>query len=303
MQPLVEIRVRTVIPDTELEKKIGKVITDKDYNVLLTGPAKVFKPNGELLCIYLPDSIPKKLKEQSYPILHEIKGKTNNRGMASGSVRVGRTGGNGRNMDAHPVMSSVIGYFEKQGGRFPFCRTTAWTGQNADEFKSIFPLFKHIESEFKQYVPDRYARQKRRAEATNPQWVISDTPYSTITVNNTYPTGVHQDRGDLDEGFSNLCVLRRGKYKGGYLTFPKFRVSVDLQDGDLILMDAHEWHGNTQLNLEDEKAERISLVLYYRTNMVACGTPEEELAHANQVATKAFLEPTVADTVTTEFTK
>ena len=197
-------------------------------------------------------------------------------------------------------MSNLIGYFEKQGGRFPYCRTTAWTGQNADEFKSIFPLFKHIQSEFKQYVPDRYARQMRRAKATKRDWIIGDTPYSTVTVNNTYPTGVHQDKGDLDEGFSNLCVLRRGKYSGGHLTFPKYRVSVNMQDGDLILMDAHEWHGNTFLQLESEDAERISLVLYYRTNMIACGTPEEELEHANATSTKAFLEPTVADTVTTD---
>ena len=67
-------------------------------------------------------------------------------------------------------------------------------------------------------------------------------------------------------------------------------------------MDAHEWHGNTQLRLEAKDAERISLVLYYRTNMLNCGTPEEEIEHAKRTATKAMgIEPTGADTVTTEF--
>ena len=300
MQPLVQIRLRSVIPDEELQEKVGKVITEKDYNVLLTGASKVLKPNGQLLCIYLPKSIPQNLNDLSYPVLHEIRDKTDNRGLASGSQRVDKKGGRG-NSRAKPVASSIIGFFERQGGRFPFCRTTAWTGKNAEKFESIFPLFKHIESEFKAYVPERYAKQKRRAEATEPDWIISDTPYSTVTVNNTYPTGVHKDQGDLDEGFSNLVVLRRGEYEGGHLTFPKYRVAVNMQDGDLILIDAHEWHGNTNMMLHSEDAERISLVLYYRTNMISCGTPEEEIEHAKRTASKAVgIEPTAADTVTYE---
>ena len=302
MQPLVEIRLRSKISDEELEDKVGKILTDKDYNVLLTGATKVYKPDGKLLCIYLPQSIPQELRDLAYPVLHEIQGTTDNRGLASGSKRVTREGS--RYSRANSVKSSLIGYFERQGGRFPYCRTTAWTGSNAEKFREIFPLFKHLESEFKQYVPDRYARQKRRAEATEPEWVIGDMPWTTVTVNNTYPTGVHKDQGDLDEGFSNLAVLRKGDYAGGYLTFPRYRTAVNMQDGDLILMDAHEWHGNTQMRLDSEDAERISLVLYYRTNMITCGTAEEEIEHAKRTASKALgIEPTAADTVTTQFTK
>tara|TARA_R110000824_G_scaffold146625_3_gene315637 strand:- start:345 stop:1253 length:909 start_codon:yes stop_codon:yes gene_type:complete len=302
MQPLVEIRLRSKISDEELEDKVGKILTEKDYNVLLTGASKVVKPDGKLLCIYLPQSIPQKLNDLAYPVLHEIQGTTDNRGLASGSKRVQRDGS--RYSRANSIKSSLIGYFERQGGRFPFCRTTAWTGSNAEKFREIFPLFKHLESEFKQYVPDRYARQKRRAEATEPEWVIGDMPWTTVTVNNTYPTGVHKDQGDLDEGFSNLAVLRRGDYVGGHLAFPRYRTAVNMQDGDLILMDAHEWHGNTQMRLDSEDAERISLVLYYRTNMITCGTAEEEIEHAKRTASKALgIEPTAADTVTTQFTK
>ena len=303
MQPLVQIRLRSVISDEELQDKVGRIITEKDYNVLLTGASKVYKPDGKLLCIYLPGAIPQDLRDLAYPVLHQIQGTTDNRGLASGSKRTKRQGERkeATSRSAH-VTSSIIGYFERQGGRFPFCRTTAWTGKNANKFKEIFPLFKHLESEFKQYVPDRYARQKRRAEATEPDWVIGDTPWTTVTVNNTYPTGVHKDQGDLDEGFSNLVVLRKGKYSGGHQTFPRFRLAVNMGDGDLLLMDAHEWHGNTQLQLESEDAERISLVLYYRTNMLACGTAEEEIANAKRTASKALgIEPTAADTVTTEF--
>jgi hypothetical protein len=68
-------------------------------------------------------------------------------------------------------------------------------------------------------------------------------------------------------------------------------VAVDLHDGDLILMDAHDWHGNvpiycrcsgTPLNglCEDCGAERISVVAYFRTKIAECGSPDEEMARA-----------------------
>ena len=302
--PLVELRVRTRISEEELKQKVGKIITDKDLNVVLTGPTLVRKPDGSVLCIYLPGALDPKLIDAAYPTLHSIQTGTANRGLASGSQRVARI--DSVEEDARyaiTVKSSLIGYFERHGGRFPFCRTTAWTGDNAEEFRSIFPLFDNIAEAFAAYLPDRYAAQAHQASQTDSGWVIGDTPYTTITVNNTYPTGVHKDVGDFDAGFSNLVVLRRGEYDGGILTFPEFRVGANMRDGDLILMDSHEWHGNTKLVLGSEDAERISLVLYFRTNMIACGTPEEESEHAKRTVSPElqFSSPEPSDTVTTEY--
>ncbi len=142
-------------------------------------------------------------------------------------------------------------------------------------------------------MPDRYANQAAVVARTQPEWVIPGTPFSTVTVNNTYPTGVHKDAGDLDSGFSTLSCLRRGSYTGGVLVWPRYRVAADMQDGDLLLMDAHEWHGNTRIRpfhdasvhgdpeadfrpMPDEcagcSAERITVVAYYRTRLETCGT-------------------------------
>jgi hypothetical protein len=149
-------------------------------------------------------------------------------------------------------------------------------------------------------VPARYAAQLVEATRTEPDWVIPGTPFTTVTVNNTWPTGMHTDKGDLDAGFSTIAVLRRGGYTGGQLMFPEYRVAVDLADGDLILMDAHEWHANAEIRCwcfadEPERkrlfgwcdtskggcgAERISVVSYFRTEMTKCGTAEDEMARA-----------------------
>jgi hypothetical protein len=181
------------------------------------------------------------------------------------------------------VSSAIIGAVDPQG-QTRYCPLTAWTGAETERFRELWPLFQAIADHFKRHVPDRYAAQMERTRDTRPEWVIAGTPFTTVTVNNTYPTGVHKDAGDLHEGFSTIGCLRRGAYTGGRLCFPEYRVAVDLQDGDLILMDAHEWHGNTAITKESDDAERISVVCYYRTNMQHCGSADEEYQRALQVA-------------------
>ena len=271
MQQLAEIRVRTKTPQAELDKKVGKILRESDYNIRCTGPTKVVMPDGKPLCVYLPGIMAGQSHADAYDVLHTIQGE-GNRNLASGAPSY-QTGSRTR---FKPVKSSIIGNIDPLTS-VPYCRTTAWTGKNTDAFESLFPFFKQVESRFAEYVPDRYAAQKARAASTHPDWMVGGTVFTTLTVNNTYPTGVHKDKGDLDAGFSCLTTWRRGGYAGGHLTFPEWRISVDLQDGDLILMDAHQWHGNTLMELESEDAERISLVLYYRTKMLDCGSPEEEV--------------------------
>ena len=234
--------------------------------------------------VYLPNAIPPHLGEAHYPALHEIRAPTGNRGHASGGTRVQV----GRQMRANVVKSSVIGNMDPAGGWFPYCRTTAWSGKNTQQFRALYPLFQHIAAQMETYVPTRHAVQMAQAARTHPDWRVADTPFTTMTVNNTYPTGVHVDKGDLDEGFSCLAVWRRGQYSGGHLTLPEWRIAVDMQDGDLLLMDAHQWHGNTALELKSEDAERISLVLYYRTRLVKCGSHEAEAAKAQAHKTVAL---------------
>jgi hypothetical protein len=287
---MIDLRLRTKIPAEELQEKVGKILTENDYNVLITRECLVRKPDGTPLCIYLPAAIPLEIREAAYPILHELHRKTTrNRGKASGTQRPKLEGKDRRNESA-AISSVLLGAFEKGDRGQSVCRLTAWTGDEAEKFGDLLPFFRFIGDAFRDLVPDRYSAQMAEVDRTDPAWTIDGTPFTTITVNNTYSTGVHTDKGDLDSGFSNLTVLRRGQYVGGVLVFPEYRVGVDMRDGDLLLMDAHEWHGNTPLFCEHSRpkalrklcpscdAERISVVAYYRTNMVKCGTPDDEAA-------------------------
>jgi hypothetical protein len=283
MQNLMEYRVRSKVAPAELEAKIGRIVQDEDYNVLMTGPTRFMLPTGQPLCIYLPGAISLEMCDMAYPILHPIQSQTDSRSYASGSQPVKEN----KQTRYRSVKSTILGNIEPMGGgRFPFCRTTAWTGRNTGEFQALFPLFETIAEYFKEHVPERYANQMARTLNTDADWRIGTTPFTTMTVNNNYPTGVHTDKGDLEEGYSCLMALRKGNYTGGNLVFPEYRLAVNMQQGDLLLMDAHQWHGNTNIVKLSEDAERISLVLYYRTDVMFCGTMEAEAEKENYVRSK-----------------
>jgi hypothetical protein len=73
-----------------------------------------------------------------------------------------------------------------------------------------------------------------------------------------------------------------------------------MKEGDLILMDAHQWHGNVAIERLSDDAERISLVLYYRTNMMFCGTMEAEAEKENYVRSKPIPDRVKKDERTEE---
>lgn len=287
---MISVRLRSRISKQELDEKVGKVVGDDAYNLLLTGPSRVFMPDGRPLCVYLPGVMKRVVTEEQYAVLHSLRGdKTNNRGPASGS-KATRVGGQKRQYFM-PVSSNILGAFDP-GGTFKFCRLTAWTGKNLPEWGRLHPALRAVADNMRTHVLDRYAAQMEEIEQTHSDWVVPGTPFTTITVNNTYPTGVHTDKGDLDKGFSTIFCLRRGEYSGGKFVFPEFRVGVDLQDGDLILMDAHQWHGNTAIICAcGEKrtacceacgAERISVVSYMRTAMTKCASEADEIRRARE---------------------
>lgn len=303
---MMEYRVRSKRSDEWVEKYKGAQVNPEMISVKLEGPARVLKPDGKPLAVYLPGAA-KDVGDETYPEFTRLRALTDNRGYAAGAERavtLRRESASGTPRTRHePVMSSILGSFEPVGP-MQYCRLTAFTAQQVERWERLLPYFDRVVRLFEEHVPERYAAQMVAVENTRPDWIIRGTPFTTITVNNTYPTGLHTDKGDLDAGFSNLGVIRRGHYEGGWLSFPQYGVAVDMQDGDVLLMDAHEWHGNTPMYCAPcgealrkpghtcrdgaEEAlhyghdfvspERISIVSYFRTDIVECGTLADENA-------------------------
>lgn len=200
--------------------------------------------------------------------------------LAGGRVEQQLSNGDWIEIDPEVKQSGVVGYLDKNQ-RFPYCRLTAFNINHPEKFQSALPLIHAVDHVFKARLPDRYAAQTDVVQNTVDDYVITGTAFTTITVNLNFQTAVHKDAGDLKAGFGVMSALRAGKFDGCYTCFPQYRVAADMQTGDVLLADVHEWHGNTPLKPKGPH-ERLSLVFYYRENMKNCGTPTEELEHAKQ---------------------
>jgi hypothetical protein len=178
--------------------------------------------------------------------------------------------------DGGAVNSGIVGYFDRNV-RFPNCRLTAFNKKHFDKFKKAYPLIKLVDNFYKTLMPKEYKAQRSEADKTSQDFVIKDTAFTTVTVNKNWQTAVHKDAGDFKGGFGNLVAIRDGDYSGCHFVVVRWGVGFDLRNGDLLLVDVHQWHGNTPMIKEQNNATRLSLVMYYRENMIHCDTMEKEL--------------------------
>jgi hypothetical protein len=196
------------------------------------------------------------------------------------------------------VASGVIGSYE----RTPFlgqpCRLTGYTRRGLKQYIRGIPFLEAIDTQFKRLVPDAH-RKQLAAVSKKKMYQISDTAFSTLTINMNFRTALHRDAGDYSEGFGNLSVIEWGKYHGGQTLFPRFDVGFNLRTGDFVAMDVHEWHCNAPISETPEDAafnkklpdirtrdpetgvvgsqelfQRISFVCYFREKIKDCDEAE-----------------------------
>jgi hypothetical protein len=108
--------------------------------------------------------------------------------------------------------------------------------------------------------------------ATTPDYIIAETPFNAAAISFNFATGTHTDDQDLPGVLGAMTVVRGGRYEGGLLVFPKFRVAFDLYSGDLLLSDVHELHGNTALRSIPGQGiyRRQAVVCYYHQSIRHC---------------------------------
>tara|TARA_R100000329_G_scaffold35345_2_gene33217 strand:+ start:2700 stop:3590 length:891 start_codon:yes stop_codon:yes gene_type:complete len=284
-----KIKIKPRLTDKETDKLRGVLLSEKDYNTFINYDADVYcEETNKCIAKFRKKIIPGNIAKQAYEVLKSVATQSTNRGASAGLKENGKaTALNIRKKDgvrsntnySGSVNSGIIGYFDRNA-RFPYCRQTAFNEKQFEKFKKAYPIIKLVDTKYSELMPEHYALQRKIADETSQDFVIKNTAFTTVTVNKNWQTAVHTDKGDYAKGFGNLVVLRKGRYTGGYFVLPKWGVAFDLQNCDLLLVDVHQWHGNTPINKIDEDATRVSLVMYYRENMISCGTADEEVERA-----------------------
>lgn len=242
--------------------------------------------DGEPLVRLRRGAIERQTALKAFPFLYEQRKHTTNtrQEFSGGSYREIKSDGTlSKFTKGNNVPSATLG-FMCPDGRFNYCRPCFSNRDNPAGFQTLIPLLQEAAEVFKQTCPQQYAEQMEQA-AKIPDWVIPGTPFTTITVNNTYAGALHYDGANLLGAYAVMIVLRKGFYEGGEFVLADRKIGVDLHDRDVIVMrNRDELHGvipfKNGIGKKGKDWCRISIVCYFRGGMLDCGTAAEELQKA-----------------------
>ncbi len=278
--------------DEEMNKSEGKWFDEKDLHIVIKEDCDVYRlKNGvkKLLFKFRKNVIDPELCELGFKNYKGLAKPSRSRGAAAGPIDPEAVYWKKRTladtakwrtkymndkdgeitkskmMVNNPVASNALGYYEKSPNHKLPCRMTHYTTTSLKKYTAGLPFIQKIDSLYQELLPEEYGDQKQRA-VLKEDFQILDTAFSTITINRNFRTALHKDAGDY--GFGNLSVLTYGKYSGGYTCFPQYGIGFDLQMGDFVVMDVHEFHCNTPIHeLEEDKIHNDTLEnIFHRDN-------------------------------------
>ena len=278
------------------------------YDDIINKSCIGFKENGDILFVFVKNAIKKENREKYVKAIKgNAKTKTKNRGTAAGvavvdkfpkdavelckkdgapltnprlvSVQYKRADGSvcGR-CQSNAVRCGCAGYFDAVAG-LP-CRMVGWSTRNPEKHGVLEELCEEIAAAHNENEPNSYNFQLSKSHK---DYLMGDTPYSTLTLNYDFRTAAHIDRGDLINSLSTLTILEElpENYEGCYLGLPEYKIAINVKDGDTLIFDAHEYHANTEMNVLSDKlgindltgepfGGRISIVAYLRNRINEC---------------------------------
>src|SRR5262249_25351013 len=133
---------------------------------------------------------------------------------------------------------------------------------------TAIPFFEAIGHQLLNHMPDEAHAMHWWCEehSVKPAFTIGRTCLSTVAVNVNYESRFHYDVGDMADGSSTLTAIRvGGSYDGGSLVLPRYRVAIDIREGDILFNQSHvDLHGNTPIHPDAPGAKRVSFVTYLK---------------------------------------
>ncbi len=161
--------------------------------------------------------------------------------------------------------SKLIGYYDisrdykevKIVGTNKYYRPTEYT-KNYKQTEEHDQYWNKLSDTYKQVSPEEFKKQEDYFPLP---YRIAESVFTTATCNLNWESPIHQDKGNLRGCMTLFTVV--GSFEGALLVFPDWNIGIKVKEGDILLFDGHERHGNTELL----SGERLSLCCYVRENL------------------------------------
>jgi len=177
--------------------------------------------------------------------------------------------------EANPIHSIFMGY--KRGRFTGLIGLSGWSkmARNREKWEKMKKIAELNEVALKKGAFDVWKKQRDFVdECVEEQYHLNGAPFTSISANKYSEGGskkmsAHVDGDDLDFGMTTMCVFRNGDYEGAYLSFPRYGIGIDADDGDVIIADSNEIHGVTPIIGE---GVRHTCVAYCGSDVATKGT-------------------------------
>jgi hypothetical protein len=266
--------MKTLTLELDFKKAAAELVgtfPDRSHVTLtLHSDTKVIAPNGKLIAVQLHNAIPEDLYLLAYELWKPVDGPVSNRATAVGTrslprstnkhgVPSPRSGVNVRVLEVTEARQGIVGYLDR-----PNFRCTLLSREHPEMIEGNRHLIEHIDSLYAQQLPDVYAQQRREVAKAGSSWRLWNTVFSTVYLAKNFRTAYHTDRGNLRGVMTAL--MPTGKFTGGELVLPRWRIAIAFKPGDLLLFDPQQLHGNLPF-----EGERISAAFYCARRIADCG--------------------------------
>jgi hypothetical protein len=214
--------------------------------------------DGRIIAVLLCAVIPSELGKPAYRLWNKVRGVPRNRTMAMGTnslhtstnkdgVPSPRSGVHPRVLEVSPARQGILGWKNRDG------EMSRLSSEHPEMLSDTKPLIKLVDALYAHHLPAFYALQ--RAEVKKAPGRLWHTAFSSIYIAKNFRTAYHVDRGNLLGTMTAIMPL--GKFTGGELVLPRWRIAFAYKPGDLLFFDPQQLHGNLPF-----KGKRISAAFY-----------------------------------------
>lgn len=265
--------MRTLVLKRDYKEAAGRLLGQfpdcSHATMTIDADTRVVAPDGSITVVSLYDVIPPELYKLEYELLRPVDGLISNRATAVGTKSLPRSenrkgkpsprsGVNLRVLKLLKARQGILGYLDRP------CHKTTLTRRRAEMLNGSKRLTKLLDQLYARYLPTFYAIQRAEVEKAPRCCRLFNTGFTTIYVAKNFRTAYHRDRGNLLGVMTALMPM--GKFTGGELILPRWRIAIAFKPGDLLFFNPQEVHGNLPF-----EGERLSAAFYCARHIADCG--------------------------------